>query len=156
MGILAHIKSLVEAEIEGSEYFLVDVKSNQNETSIQIYLDGDNGVEIGYCARLSRRLSAQIDEMEEDFGAFRFEISSPGADKPLKDLRQYPKHVGRTLEVKLKDGEPWQGELLAIEGEILTFDKVVDQKKKLTEKTTINFKDIEESMVIISFNSKKK
>mgnify|MGYP000144425812 CR=1 FL=1 len=155
MSLKETITGLIEQEIHGSEYFIVQVNANAAESSIKIYIDGDKGVDIGYCARLSRRISAQLDEMEIEHDRFRYEISSPGADKPLLMPRQYNKHLGRELEVELNSGESSSGVLSEISEQSLSLEVLADPKKKQIEKRKIAFGDIKQSTVQISFKSKK-
>lgn len=146
----------MKEELQETEYFLVGVKSNAAETSIQIYIDGVDGVGIGYCAKLSRRISATLDEMEFEAERYRYEISSPGADNPLVDIRQYPKHIGRELKLVLGEDQELIGKLLSVQDDQLTIEIVLDKKKKLTETKTIDFKNIMSSTVQISFKSVKR
>ncbi len=155
MSLKETITQLIEEEINGSEYFIVQTQSNANESSVKVYIDGDAGVDIGYCARLSRRVSAQLDEMETEQERFRFEISSPGADNPLLLSRQYSKHLGRDLEVELNNGEKHLGKLTQLDKNTLDLEIIEDPKKKLIRTEQISFDDIRQSVVQISFKSKK-
>lgn len=150
------ILKLIEAEIENTEYFVVGVKSNEAETQMQFYIDGIEGAPIGICARVSRRVSAQLDEMELGDERFQYEISSPGVDNPLVDKRQYPQHIGRTLEVNMIDGSILEGELKVVEDEEIELKITLDKKKKTTETKRITFKEIDNSKVQISFKRVKK
>ena len=82
---------------------------------VRVLVDGDAGVSIDQCARLSRQLGKFIEE--EDLmaaaDAFRLEVSSPGVDEPLRLPRQYPQHEGRTLQVVLPEGDKLTGTLTA-------------------------------------------
>ena len=149
------ILQLIEEEIRDTAYFVVSHQSNANESSIKIYVDGDQGMDIGYCARLSRRVSAQLDEMDTGEARFRFEISSPGADKPLLMPRQYGKHIGRQLLVETNNGQSILGKLQAVNEEDIALEVRPDPKKPKKEEKQIAFGDIKQSTVQISFKSKK-
>ena len=156
MGIKQIILDLIEAELKDTDVFIVSTKSNEQESNIQVYLDSVEGLGIGQCAKISRRVSAQLDEMELENENYRFEISSPGVDRPLSDNRQYYKHIGRELEVLMINGETIEGELMAVEYGQLELEVSVDKKKKIKNKQIIEFKDIESSKVKISFKRIKK
>lgn len=147
---------MIEEEIKDTDLFMVGVKSNEAETKMQFYLDGMEGVPIGICAKISRRISAQLDEMELEDSRFQYEISSPGVDNPLVDKRQYPKHIGRELEVLHKDGNTFTGVLKEVEEKAISLEITLDKKKKITEIKKIEFVDIEHSTVQISFKRLKK
>jgi ribosome maturation factor RimP len=94
--------------------------------------------------------------MEEAYGedaAYSLEVTSPGADQPLTDPRQYPRHIGRSLALKLQDGTEKTGPLTAATDEGIELEEVIKVK---TKKTTlpavfIPFGDIKEATVVISF-----
>ena len=150
------ILQLLDQELDHDTYFVVGVHSDSGERNIQVLLDGREGVDIGYCARLSRRISRLLDEQDMGEQGFRFEISSPGADKPLVDPRQYPKHIGRELEVLLDNDEKLTGSLHSVTNDELVLKIVTDPKKKGTEMRSVSFDNIQHSTVIISFKSLRK
>jgi|TARA_B110000879_G_C11178887_1_gene517351 ribosome maturation factor RimP len=121
---------------------------------MRFFIDGENGVGIQTCARLSRKVSRILDEEYEDETPIRYEISSPGVDEPLLDKRQYPQHIGRELEIELAEEKTINGELLSVGEESIEIEVSVSKHKK--EKQTVVFDDIIKSIVIISFKRKKK
>ncbi|MEJ7664239.1 MAG: ribosome maturation factor [Hymenobacter sp.] len=68
---------------------------------VTVTLDGPQGLGIEECASMSRRLARRIDEHYGEDAAYSLEVTSPGADQPLTDPRQYPRHIGRSLALKL-------------------------------------------------------
>ena len=111
MELINRVRGLVEEELAGSEYFLVDVLGGGNSRKISVLVDGDEGMSIQACARISRNLSEIIDDESFESDAFILEISSPGADRPLSHPRQYNKHIGRDLIIRTLNGEEWLGKL---------------------------------------------
>ena len=135
---------------------MVYVENKPGSSKYRILIDGMEPISIKQCADLSRHVSNLIDEdtsLNED-EYFTFEVSSPGADKPLKLLKQYFKHIGRQLQVTTNDAKSITGKLEAIEGETLVF--LTQISKKETAQVRIEFKDIKEANVIISFKETKK
>ena len=147
---------IVERELNDSPFFLVGCTANQDESRIKVFIDGIEGVGIKFCARLSRTISAELDEMDLDTERFRFEISSPGADNPLVDLRQYHKHIGRELNIGLRDGKEIEGVLRTVQDNSLELEQLIDKKKQLKQIIKIDFDNIERSKVKISFKRTKK
>lgn len=148
------ITQIIEEELASTDCFLVNIRSNEAGTDLRFFIDGENGVGIQTCARLSRKVSRILDEEYEDETPIRYEISSPGVDQPLLDKRQYIQHIGRDLEIDLGDEKTVTGELLSIgENDI---EIAVSVSKKIKEKQTIVFDDIKKSIVVISFKRKKK
>ena len=153
MTVADKIEQLILSELQGTDFFLVNKKINQNGSSMKFFVDGLNGIGIKTCSQLSRKISAMLDE-EEPEHALRFEISSPGADNPLIDKRQYHQHIGRSLEVQLTDGELKKGDLLSVNDDAITLEVKVEKKK--TDVIDIPFDNIKESTVKISFKKIKK
>ncbi|MEO1256534.1 MAG: hypothetical protein AAFY41_16830, partial [Bacteroidota bacterium] len=97
------IKEIVENSLQGSkDLFLVDVKlkGNVGNQKVLIFIDGDQGISIDQCSKISREVASVMEE--EDFikGKYTLEVSSPGLDFPLSMHRQYVKNVGRELTVE--------------------------------------------------------
>jgi ribosome maturation factor RimP len=81
------------------------------------------------------------------------EVTSPGADQPLSDPRQYARHIGRSLALKFNDGTEKTGVLTTATPEGVEIEEVIKVK---TKKTTLPaafypFADIKEAKVVISF-----
>src|SRR3954471_15439562 len=97
--ITEKVYSLLEPILDGSDIFIVNVKVKP-VNNIKVYLDADSGFSIEKCSSVNRRLYARIEE-EQMFpdGDFSLEVSSPGVDEPLMQMRQYKKNIGRTVTV---------------------------------------------------------
>ena len=154
MGVKELIKGIIEEELKETDSFLVGVDSNQAETSIRFFIDGIDGVSIQLCTQLSRKVSRILDEEYTDDQPIRYEISSPGAEQPLVDLRQFYKHIGRELEVELTTGEIYTGELIQILDDTIKLSVLISKHK--SEEKTIVFNQINKSTVKLSFKRKKK
>ena len=96
---------------------------------------------------LSRAVESQLDRDEEDFA---LDVSSAGADQPLKLVRQYRKNVGRDLEVVTTDGERAEGTLedASDEGIVL---RTHATKKQPAETLRFAYRDIKAARVAIKF-----
>jgi ribosome maturation factor RimP len=121
------IKEVAESVLEREGGFVVDIQLRLERKSVlvQLFIDTDKGITIDTCARVSRELRSVLETqrtLEET--DFRMEVSSPGIDRSLRLLRQYPKNIGRRFRVQFRtETEP--GSLMAIltavEGNQLTF-----------------------------------
>ncbi len=140
--------------IGDQELFIVGLTvSDSVMPKVTVTLDGPEGLAIQACATISRRLARRIDEHYGEESAYSLEVTSPGADQPLTDPRQYPRHIGRSLALKLTDGAEKTGTLIAATPEGVEIEEVIKQK---TKKTTLpaafySFGDIQEATVVISF-----
>ena len=100
---------------------------------------------------MSRHVSKLIDEDTElgDDEYFTFEVSSPGADRPLKLIKQFYKHIGRQFAIEMNDGREVSGVLKSIEGDNLLITTKISKKETADEQ--IDFNDTKEVSIIISF-----
>ncbi|MFT4738647.1 MAG: ribosome maturation factor RimP [Cyclobacteriaceae bacterium] len=132
---------------EYPDLFLVELRitGDQRSQRVQIFVDGDEGVDIDACASISRRLGAQLEEHEIFEEKYILEVSSPGLDMPLVLMRQYEKNVGRNLKIKLADGSVLKGELVEVSGEQI---KIIDNKEEAID---LAVTEIKEAKVIVSF-----
>jgi ribosome maturation factor RimP len=141
------------ATIEDTTVFPVLVDWNPNSKRLTVLMDGDDGITIEQCRKVNKFLSAKLDENELDVDQYTLEVSSPGADKPLILQRQYKKHMGRELEVKLVANTILNGKLSAIDANGILL-QLADKKKRYTDQSplkTIEWDQIAEAKVIISF-----
>ncbi|MEM9885253.1 MAG: ribosome assembly cofactor RimP [Bacteroidota bacterium] len=152
------IANLVEekfAEEGWEDCFLVEVKLHGSH-KLDVFIDSDKGITFKICQQVSRHLEAVLDEELWLGEKYTLEVSSPGTSRPLKLKRQYPKNIGRKLEVKQKEGGKEEGKLVAVSEAAIVLEKKVkvkEGKKKRNElvKIEIPFAQIEQAKVKISF-----
>ncbi len=91
--------------------FLIDFKIS-TDNKIKIIVDGDKGLSLEDCMKVSRHIEHNLDREEQDFS---LEVMSPGADEPIQNIRQYKKNVGRNLKVKALENENFEGKLTEVD-----------------------------------------
>ncbi len=97
--ILSTVEMLLLPLLEDTDIFICSVKMKP-VNNIKVFLDADGGLPIEKIAKLNRRLNALIEEAQLfPEGDYSLEVSSPGIDEPLAQIRQYKKNVGRKLLV---------------------------------------------------------
>ena len=114
--------------------------------------DSQETLNMKVLSDFTRHISTLIDEGNFGEEAFTIEISSPGADRPLVDLRQFHKHVGRNFEIQTQD-ETFSGELLRIEGDTLHFlAEFPDKGRKVrTEPRLVPYSHINQATIVLKF-----
>ncbi|WP_316802700.1 ribosome assembly cofactor RimP [Pedobacter nototheniae] len=153
MQVEKRVIALVEEKIaDRPELFLVEVKMLPNNKLI-IHVDGDEGISIQDCVAISRHVGFHLEEENTIEQAYNLEVSSPGVGEPLKLIRQYNKNIGRTISIKLKEGQKKEGKLLEVTEDSLLVEEVVKEKgkKAVSVPVTVPFNDIIETSVLISF-----
>lgn len=151
------IENLLNAIDLGMLYVLdVHIGGLNKKPKIMITMDSDTGISIDDCANISRIINNEISEKILIEDNYTLEVSSPGADKPLKLPRQFTKNIGRTLKLVLEGGKEASGvlESTEIDGITLGIEKTEKiEKKKVVTKFSEKFKysEIKKANVIITF-----
>jgi len=142
-----------EALALNESLYLIDL-SISTTNKIQVTVDGDDGVPLSECIRISRNVEHNFDREEEDFS---LEVSTPDIAHPLKVKRQYIKNINRILKIKTSEQE-FEGTLVeADEDKIVLNWKAREPKPIGKGKVTVNkaaiisYKDIKEAKVKIVF-----
>ncbi|VAW22949.1 Bacterial ribosome SSU maturation protein RimP [hydrothermal vent metagenome] len=149
------VKNLLNNALEqNTELFLIELKFLA-DNKIYVEVDGDKGVSLKECIRISREIEHNLDREEEDFS---LEVTSPDVTNPLRVRRQYVKNINRTLGVKLQDNTTVQGVLKKVTENEIELEWTVREPKpigkgKITvvKNATIQFEDILEAKVKIIF-----
>ncbi len=131
-------------------YFVIDViiRGDSRKRILEVFVDAEKNVSADDLAEMSRELNEIIESENLIKESYRLEVSSPGVDRPLKFLKQYPKHINRKFEVVYKSEdseEKFAGKLIAVERDLLTFQ---EKEKNIL----IKFNQIITAKVLISFS----
>ena len=137
---------------EAPSYFKVKFKVKPTN-NYKIYIDGDQGITIDQCIKFNRALYKKIEEAGlYPEGDFSLEVSSPGIDEPLKELRQYKKNIGRKVEITLLDETKIEGVLKDATEQTITLEVITGKgKNAVTELTEKPFNEIKTTIVQIQF-----
>src|SRR5690554_2107989 len=121
------IKQLIDEAIEENpSLFLVEWKVSADD-SIEVLVDGDQGVSIDEIVRISRHVEHNLDRETNDFS---LNVSSAGVGNPLILPRQYKKNIGRILKVsKTEGGKDLEGELTEANDEEIELKWTVKEPK---------------------------
>jgi len=144
-----NISPIFEEVVSKHNYFLIDIvfRGNDKNVVMEIFVDNEKGVTTEGCAKISRELTSILDERLGITEKYRLDVSSPGVDRPLKFIEQYPKHIGRKFEIKYSENDQNKkitGKLVRIENGDLFFESPKAEVK-------INFNSIKNAKVLVSF-----
>ena len=148
------VENLVnEAVGENERLFLIDL-SFSSDNKIIVIVDGDDGVPLKECMRISRHVEHNLDREEEDFA---LEVTTPGAASPIINKRQYRKNIGRILEVKTAT-ENFEGRLIESNDENIILEWKAREPKPIgkgkvtvVKNATLAYDTIKEAKVKIIF-----
>lgn len=125
-------------EEAGCELWDVEYVREAGTWFLRLYIDKEGGVDILDCERVSRTVSGLLDEADPIEGSYTFEVSSAGAERPLKRPSDFQRFMGSPVAVKLYKGrngrkefagvltgyDPESGEItVAVGGEAMAFPK---------------------------------
>lgn len=119
--IKATVEQMVTPYLEENGFELVDVEYVKEGSNwfLRVFVDKEGGIDIDDCGRISEYLSEKLDENDPIPSAYFLEVSSPGAERPLKKAEDVSKAVGK--DVFVTTYEPVDG-LKEFEGRLLSFD----------------------------------
>lgn len=144
--MLEEITKLIQPILEQHDVYLDDIEyvKEKNEWYLRIYIEKNNGhLDIDTCVAVSEDISAQLDEVNVIENEYYLEVSSPGAEKPLKTLAKVKENIGQYVYVKLK--RPIQnmnelyGTILNVDGENIEIEYML---KNIKKKCMIEYQDI--------------
>lgn len=84
---------------------------------VRVTVDRDGGVDLDTIADVSRVVSEALDDPALASvlpGPFVLEVSSPGVDRPLTQVRHWRRASGRLVLIHLADGESFTGRVTAV------------------------------------------
>ncbi|MCS1351281.1 ribosome maturation factor RimP [Mechercharimyces sp. CAU 1602] len=96
------VEELVLPILEEEEMELVDIefKKEGKRWFLRLFVDRLEGrIDIDDCSRISERVSEVMDEKDPIQVAYYLEVSSPGAERPLKKERDYERAIGKRVHV---------------------------------------------------------
>ena len=101
---------------------LVDVELVKEPTGhfLRFYVDRPEGIALNDLEAFHRRILPLVERVEYDY----MEVSSPGADRPLKTERDFERCQGMVVELKtyrpVNGGKQFTGELVGlVDGEVV-------------------------------------
>ncbi len=89
------------AEANGCTLWDVEYVREAGTWFLRVYIDKEGGVSIDDCEAVSRPLSDALDEADPIEGSYTLEVSSAGADRPLKRPEHFAAFLGAEVEIRL-------------------------------------------------------
>ena len=100
----------------------------------RVYIDKESGVDIDECGTVSEKLSEKLDEMDPIPHNYFLEVSSPGAERPLKKEKDFLKAIGKHVNVKtyepIEGSKEFEGTMLSYNEEQIEIEIKIKTRKK--------------------------
>ncbi|MFD2613044.1 ribosome maturation factor RimP [Paenibacillus gansuensis] len=119
------VEPIVQPYLEEHGFELVDIEYVKEGSNwfLRVFVDKEGGIDIDDCGRVSEFLSSKLDETDPIPDAYFLEVSSPGAERPLKKPQDVAKAVGKNVFVTtyepVSGSKEFEGKLLSFEGDVL-------------------------------------
>ncbi|MYX11649.1 ribosome maturation factor RimP [Streptomyces sp. SID8375] len=150
------LRGLLEPLIAARDLDLeeIEVTPAGKRRVLRIVVDSDEGVQLDECAALSREASDVLDDSDVMGGApYTLEVTSPGADRPLTELRHYRRAVGRLIKAQLHEGGELVARITAVDESGLDLEVPGVKGRKPTARR-VSFDEIAKARVELEFNRK--
>jgi ribosome maturation factor RimP len=113
------LKELLEPTLNhmGYELYSLD-QSGTGGRTLRVSIDHAEPITIEDCERVSRVVGPLIDHTELIHGPYDLEVSSPGAERPLRTQPDYERFLGRRVNIRYRTGESEsvvEGQLVAVD-----------------------------------------
>ena len=117
------MEPIIAPAVEAAGYRLVRLRlTGGRRKTLQVMAErADGTMNVEDCARLSRALSAFLENEDPIEGEYVLEVSSPGIDRPLTRLMDFARWVGHEAKIELKAPDAagrkrFKGRLLGLDG----------------------------------------
>ena len=114
------IRALLEPTLNHMGYELYAVEqSGQSGRTLRVSIDRPEPITIDDCERVSRVVGPLLDNAAVITGLYDLEVSSPGAERPLRRKEDYERFNGKRVNVRYRSGESEtvvEGQLVAVDG----------------------------------------
>lgn len=136
--VVETVTELVTPILDERHFELVDAEFVKEGKSwyLRIYIDKPGGINIEECALVSDLLGEKLDDCDPDPipKAYFLEVSSPGAERPLKKERDYERALNSYIHVSLyqplEGNKVYEGTMVDLKPDELTLEYMDKTRQK--------------------------
>ncbi len=149
------VEEMVQPILNDLKLELVDIEyvKEGKDWFLRVFIDSETGVDIEDCGTVSEKLSEKLDQVDPIPYNYFLEVSSPGAERPLKKDKDFEKAIGKQVYIKTYepiDGEKvFEGELTAFDGNLVTVTVLIKTRKKVVE---IPYEKVASARLAVTFH----
>ncbi len=146
-----YLQDLIEPVVQGAGYDLVRVLTvGQTNPTLQVMIENSDhktNITVDDCAKVSKLLSAMLDEKDPIESEYSLEVSSPGLDRPLTKLEHFVRFCGYEIkletEEKVNNRKRFKGKIISV-----TDDNIVMETN--SEEYTIPFSVVNKAKLVLT------
>ncbi|MGH2317495.1 ribosome maturation factor RimP [Planococcus sp. 4-30] len=103
---------------------------------LRVYVDNPEApIDIDQCALVSEKLSEILDQLDPIEQNYFLEVSSPGAERPLKKEKDFEKAMGKFIYIKtyepVEDAKEFEGYLKSYDDEQVEIEIKIKTRRKI-------------------------
>lgn len=110
------------ADEQGVELFDIELLG-KGKLLLRVMIDKEGGITLADCERFSRSFEALLDVEDPIPMSYTLEVSSPGLDRPLKELKDFEKNIGKLARIitieKIESQNLFIGRILKVSSDFL-------------------------------------
>jgi len=85
----------------GYELWEIEYAPRAGGGLLRLYIDAAEGISVDDCERVSRAVSATLDETDPIPGHYTLEVSSPGLDRVLRTQAHFARFAGERVKLEM-------------------------------------------------------
>lgn len=153
--VTALVEEMVNPILDELHLELVDIEYVKEGSNwfLRVYIDKETGVDIDECAAVSEKLSEKLDETDPITENYFLEVSSPGAERPLKKDKDFEKAIGKNVYIKtyepIDNEKIFEGVLTSFDGAFVTVEIKIKTRKKTI---TIPYDKVAKARLAVTFS----
>ncbi|HOQ88714.1 MAG TPA: ribosome maturation factor RimP [Candidatus Hydrogenedentes bacterium] len=93
--------ALLEPELARIGYELIEIElaGGGSRSVLRVFIDKPGGITLDDCVAASRQAELALDASDLMTAAYTLEMSSPGADRPLRKPEHFERYTGRSVRI---------------------------------------------------------
>ncbi len=145
------LSQLLAPSVEALGYELVGVEYHPNSVNalVRVYIDKEEGITLEDCVAVNEQVSGVLDVEDPIPSKYTLEVSSPGLDRPLFNLKDFTRFIGQKAKIRLsrpvERQRNFKGTIIAVNDDIITIET------KRGEQAEIDFNYIDVAKLIPTF-----
>lgn len=147
---LTIVKEILKPFLEENNLLFYDVKLEKEDGNLflRVYLDKKGGITIDELALANDYLSERIDKYDSDLPEYFLEVSSPGAEKELRNIDEVKEYIDSYIHVELPS-MIYEGVLLEVSDDNQITMKI--NAKGRFKKVSFNYEEVKFIRLAVKF-----
>ncbi|MCL1990567.1 MAG: ribosome maturation factor RimP [Defluviitaleaceae bacterium] len=154
VSVVEKVEKLMLPICEETRTYLIDIDYEQENGTwyLRIFVDTADGLTMDDCVAVTELISVKLDELDVISEEYMLEVSSPGAERPLKTVEAIAEAVGSYVNVvvhhEINEIDEFQGDLISFESDILVLECLFKTRKKRIE---IAYSNVKKARLAVKF-----